>query len=103
MTRLRHTASLAGAVALLGLWHARAESDTAAFSIASGGRISTLTRPTFIRSAQRTMACILGKQVDRVVRVARGVAEEDCESRMRRSACVRARTHGRLAVFKYAV
>eukprot|EP00752_Nemacystus_decipiens_P005852 g5286.t1 len=48
MARLRHKAALAGAAALLGLSHARAESDTAAFSIASGGRIATLTRTTFI-------------------------------------------------------
>ena len=52
MARLRHKAALAGAAALLGLCYARAESDTAGFSIASGGRISSLTRPTFIRLAK---------------------------------------------------
>lgn len=62
MSRLRHKA-LAGAAALLAISHARAESETATFSIASGGHISTLTRTTFIRSVspQAMVACIFGK------------------------------------------
>lgn len=72
MSRVRHRVALAGAAALLGLSRARAEADTAAFSIASGGRISTLTRSTFVRSAANQQQLIRpafgGRVVGRLVR-----------------------------------